>query len=241
MFGQKIVLDRAVAAAGAAQPGDAAPIVVERYVFCRQRREHDDRTAAIFRLGALHHRAAHEPFGMADAAVEAPAAVEPEPARLAHGTAGREKGNRRGRDVAAGEDRIEAGLRQESAERSDPGRADHGAPPAGEVVIGKRFEHQHLGDRVGLGAADGRRQLEPEHAGVAQGGNRFRRKRAKLFAVGAGRPQCGADAFDLLEQKRPLGVAVLWKLLDHRSPLLPRLSRVARRYDCYPIVDNTHL
>src|SRR5215813_5465377 len=91
MRGQKIVLDRTVTAAGTAQPGDATPIVVERDVFRRQRREHNDRTAAVFRFRAFDHRAADEPFGMLDAAVETPAAVEAKAAGFAYRVSGREK------------------------------------------------------------------------------------------------------------------------------------------------------
>src|ERR1700722_13874050 len=215
VFGQMIIFDREVAASRAAESGDAAPIVVERDILRRQRREHDDWAAAIFRFGAFHDRTANDPLGMADAAVEAPAAVEPEAAGLAHGAPGREEGDRRGRDLPAGENQVETGLRQKSAERSDTSRADHGAPGAGKVVISEPFEHHHFGDRISFGAADGGRQLQAEHAGFAQGGDRFRRQRPELFALWPGCLQDRADALDLVEEKFPLRLALLGKLLDH--------------------------
>jgi hypothetical protein len=51
-----------------------------------------------------------------DAAVETPTAVEPVTAFFAHGAAGREERYGGGREVPLGEDLIESGLRQESAQ-----------------------------------------------------------------------------------------------------------------------------
>src|SRR5262249_32112768 len=76
LFRKLIVLDREVAGAGASEADNASPIVVDGDVLDREGGEHDDRTAAVLRLASFDNRAAEHPFGVANAAVEAPAAVD---------------------------------------------------------------------------------------------------------------------------------------------------------------------
>ncbi len=146
-------------------------------------------------IGALNDRATQYPFGMPDAAVEPPAAVDPKAVALAL-RAGRKERDRRRRDLPSLNTRsIPAGV-QECAERRNAGRADHGAPAAGQVVIGEIFEHQHFGDRVGLCASHLGAELQPEHPGIAQ----------RLTASGASVPcssLCGPDARNVSQSCRP--------------------------------------
>src|SRR5262249_32906531 len=124
MLGQMIVLDRAVAASGAFEANDIAPVVVQRDVRCRKGREYHQRLAAILAFSSLDDSAAENPFRVADAAVETPTAADPISALLAHSAAGRKEGNGGGWDMAVGEDAIEPGFRQESAQRPDRRGAD---------------------------------------------------------------------------------------------------------------------
>jgi len=94
----------------------------------------------------------------------------------------------------------DAGGVKEGTEPGDRGRADHGAPAAGEVVIGDVFQDQHFGERIGLGAAHVRAQLEAEQAVVAQRLHRLGRERAELFALRARLAQDRRDARDGVEQ-----------------------------------------
>src|SRR5271166_5480476 len=109
MLGKEVVLDRAVAASRPFEADDITPVVVEGDILGRQGCEDDQRTAAILLLGALDDRAAENPFGVMDAAVETPAAVESVAALFAHSAAGREERYRGSREVAVGEDLIEPG------------------------------------------------------------------------------------------------------------------------------------
>ena len=89
--GQLIVLDREVARAGAPKPDHAAPVVVQRNIGGRKGGEHHDRFPAILGFGPFDDGPAEYPFSVANAAVEAPAAVDPIALAFAHGAARREK------------------------------------------------------------------------------------------------------------------------------------------------------
>src|SRR5262249_40022068 len=115
MLGKKIIFDGAIAAPGSSKTNDVAPIVVERNVGGRKCGKYDDRFTAILFFRTLNDCPAQYPFGMMDAAVEAPATADPIPPLLTHASAGRKEGNSGRRDVAAGENTVEASPRQERA------------------------------------------------------------------------------------------------------------------------------
>src|SRR5262249_47562910 len=146
VLGKKIIFDGAIAAPGSSKANDVAPIVVESNVCGRKGGKYDDRLTAILFFRALDDCSAQNPFGMMDATVEPPATADPIPALLTHGATSRKEGNGGRRDVTAGENAVEASLRQEGTERSNCGGANHGAPGAGEVMVGDCLQHQHFGD-----------------------------------------------------------------------------------------------
>jgi hypothetical protein len=86
-----VVLDRAVAASSAFEADDIAPVVVKSDVRGRKGGEYHEWLAAIFTFSPLNDGSAQNPFGVADAAVEAPTAADAVSALLTHTATGREK------------------------------------------------------------------------------------------------------------------------------------------------------
>src|SRR5215813_7404457 len=111
-----IVLDREVAGARAPEADHASPIVVNGDVLDREGGKHDDRTSAVLGLACLDNRAAEHPFGMANAAVEPPAAVDPITLAIAYGAAGRKERDRCRRYASVREHLLQPGLRQEGTQ-----------------------------------------------------------------------------------------------------------------------------
>ncbi len=204
------------------RPTTPPPIVVDGDVLDGEGGEHDDRTSPVLGLASFDHRAAEHPFGVANAAVEPPAAVDPIAVAIARGAAGRKERDCGLRYVSVLEHFLEPGLRQERTERRNRGGSDHRAPAAGQVVIGQRLQHQHLGDGVGFGAAHLRGELQPEHAGPDESLNCLRGQRSQLLALWTGGAQRLADAVDGIQKKSPFGCPFLGKRLRHCLPPWPR-------------------
>ncbi len=214
-----IILNRAVAASGSSKADNIFPIVVDGDFRGRKGGEDDEWLAAILAFTSLDNGAADNPFGMPDAAVEAPSAADAVSAGFAHRATGGKEGNGRRRDMSVDKHPIEPRLRKKYTERSNSGGADHGAPAAGEIVICDCLQDHHLGHRIGFGAAHHLRQLEAKQAGISQGRDCLRRERCDFLALSTRCLQDWSNSLDVREQGLTFGLLLLGRLSQHFSSL----------------------